>query len=154
MQDLLTELEHYQAGHRLEGPFPAKTGSYDTPPVAGTRRQRLDKARALLDAENYIGAITELSRGGIEYQGEPDKLTVDMKTLLGDAQVGTGNYINAAQSYADAIRLDSTLRGALSKGYRRELYYKAADVERKLENDELAKSYEKLARRDPLERDI
>jgi len=142
--DLLTELEHYQAGYRLEGPFPVKTGSYATPPVAGTRQQRLDRARALFDAKNYIGAITELSRVGVEYQGEPDKLTVEIKTLLGDAQLEMGNYNSAAQSYADAIYLDTKLR-ALGKGSRRELFYKAANVNKELGNDELAESYEKLA---------
>ena len=55
-----------------------------------------------------------------------------------------GNYNSAAQSYADAIYLDTKLR-ALGKGSRRELFYKAANVNKELGNDELAESYEKLA---------
>ena len=144
--ELLADLRRYQARRPLAGPFPSSVPVLSQVLLRDLRQQHLDRARVLMDAGRYVDTAIQLARGLSEYQGEPDSLTVGVKTMLGDARAGAGHYDEAVQSYEQAIRLDDALH-VLTKGSRRELYYKAANAHRALGHHDLADSYEKLARR-------
>lgn len=143
--ELQADLVRYRAGEPLVGPFPAALQPAGPLPRVDERPWIVERARGLIAAGRCLEAAVQLAEGLAAWSGEPDRLGVEMRMLLGEAQLGAGNPRDAAEALEGALRFESRSQ-LLGSGARRRLNFLAADAHRRLGNTALADGYEQAAR--------